>query len=108
MPGELPGLEELIAQTGIDPTEWEFRRLCDSIRQIDEWDAVVRSTDKPPPEFSGSLAQAKRELNDMRKDVLEECKSWRDYRIPKRKAIDMSGKVAVPIVRTQDDSDVDL
>lgn len=105
MADELPALADMIADEGINPVEWDFKRLCATLRQIDEWEEQLASG-KYPAELDTDTA--KETLAAEIASAKEECRGWRDYALPKRKSTEMSGTLNVPVVRTQDVSDVDL
>lgn len=100
----LKGIAELIEESGVDPTQWEFERLAEEIKIVMEWKSY---TDKGilPPDFDSQMnsdeAQALVSRHIM--DIRERAKTWRDYRIPKQSAtqsditIDSKGPVTFKV-----------
>ena len=107
----LKSLADLVEEHGIDPTEWEFQRLCDDIRTVDEMRSYL-DKDQIPPQFAYGDRPDKKEIQslviELDKAVRDEARTWREYRISKRRAVDIDAEVKAPNVVTQDKSDANL
>jgi hypothetical protein len=97
-------LEELIAHFGVDPTEFEFARFAAGVKQLEEWksalacgtnpaDFLFSSEDQPGVRRSGSDIREK--VLELEADLLAEAKTWRDYRVPKKRNVEVEGNVSV-------------
>lgn len=100
MPKVIKGLAELIEESGVDPTEWEFRRLAKNIQMVDEYREFVDSGAVPPDLVYLSLKEARIEVKALEDDLMKLAQGWREYRLAKRRALDatVDGDMSLSLV----------
>ena len=99
---KLKAIEDLIGEYGADPTEWEFMQLASAIQKVNEWQEYL-DRGAVHPDFGGTTTErydmghvphkVRDDIMRRRAEVLAEAKSWRDYRVPKKRSMDVTGTV---------------
>jgi len=95
---KIPDLDGLIAKYGIDPTEWEFLRWIEGVKKVQEWRNDL-DNNRMPADFVGAgrahdvsaigdrMEAARDQMLELEADLLVEAKTWREYRLSKKRSV---------------------